>query len=239
MNHCLIFKVLSFLALLTCLLGMASFMTSHRVLAQNNLSTQKQHPLSSSSSDWTMFDVHNSHFNVQEHTLNTTNVSQLSLAWSTSLTPMSGGPTIEMVVVDGVVYTTASLPSGHNALIAVREQTGTLLWQRTLPSRDGPMGGHYYLCFADDLVYINAAGYLEAYTATTGTLRWRRAIAPEYGVNVEHGVLFVESSLDYPKGQSSVYALNASTGKTIWSAVLSQNLYSSSRCVVCKSCVHG
>lgn len=50
------------------------------------------------------------------------------------------------------------------------------------------------LWFADGLVSINDAGYLEAYTTTTGTVRWKRAIAPEYGSNAEDGVLYVESS---------------------------------------------
>ena len=228
MKHTLLIKVCSFLSLLTCLLGLASFMSSHSVFAQRNSLPPAQRFLSSGSSDWTMFDFHDSRFNAQERTLNTTNVSQLSLAWSTALTKMSGGPTIEMVVADGIVYTTSLRVSGHNALVAVREQTGTVLWQHTLPLKDGPMGGHYYLSFADGLVYLNGAASLEAYTAATGTLRWSRAIDPEYGINVEHGVLYVESSLGYPQGQSSVYALDAHTGKTLWSVVLAQNLYSSS-----------
>ena len=229
MKHFSLFKAFSFLACLTCLLGLVAGLTSHTVFAQqSHFLTQTQRPLASDSSDWTMFDLHNSRFNVQEHTLNTKNVSRLSLAWSTSLTSISSGPTIEMVVAHGVVYTAASLPSGHNALIVVSEQTGSVLWQQTLPARDGPIGGHYYLCSTDGLVYINDAGSLEAYTATAGTLQWQRAIAPEYGINVEHGVLYVESSLGYPQGQSSVYALNAHTGKTIWNVVLTQNLYSSS-----------
>ena len=214
------------LALLTCVLGSAVFVSTGAVFAQGERPpTPEEGSTPLTTSDWTMFDFHHSRFNASEQRLSRTNVSQLSLAWSHAT---GTGTTTEMVVASGIVYTTSPNTTTNAFLDALSEQTGQLLWQRALPSRNGPIGGRYYLSVADGLVYLNDGAFAEAYTAATGTPVWSRAIDPLYAMVIQDGVLYVQSMLGSPQGQSSMYALNAHTGKTLWSVILAQNLYSSS-----------
>jgi len=179
-----------------------------------------------------MFDFHHSRFNANEQTLSAANVSHLSLAWSiTPSTTAVGGPPTEMALANGIVYTTSPNATSNSSLDALDEKTGKFIWQRTLPSRNGPDGGIYYLAVATGLVYINDGSNAEAYNAATGAMVWSNSILPMYAMVIANGVVYTQSGLGFPNGQSSVYALNAKTGKTLWSVVLQQSLHSSSPAV--------
>src|SRR2546421_3198793 len=233
MKHSHHFKLLSLLSLLTCFFGTASLLSSQAVFAKAGHNNQPGVSWSTTiNSDWTMFDFHHSRFNANEQTLSTANVSHLSLAWSIRpSTTALGGPITEMVVANGIVYTTSPNATSNSSLDALNEQTGKFLWQRLLPSRNGPVGGRYYLTVANGLLYINDGSYAEAYNAATGTKIWSRSIVPWYAMVVVNGVVYVQSGLGYPNGQSSVYALNAQTGTTLWNVVLQQDLQSASPAV--------
>ena len=233
MKHSHLFKLLSLLSLLTCFFGTASLLSGQAAFARAGQHNQPGVSRSTTTnSDWTMFDFHHSRFNANEQTLSTANVSHLSLAWSiTPSTTAVGGPGTEMVVANGIVYTTSPNATSNSSLDALNEQTGKFLWQRVLPSRNGPGGGRYYLAVANGLLYINDGSYAEAYNAATGTKIWSRSIVPYYAMAIVNGVVYVQSGLGYPNGQSSVYALNAQTGSTLWNVVLQQDLNSASPAV--------
>jgi outer membrane protein assembly factor BamB len=227
-----VFRLFAVLSLLTCFFGTFSLISHHMAFAKTvqHLSSGKPGTFSSNS-NWTMFNVHHSRFNANETTLNPANVSKLALAWSVApSTSVVGGPSTELAVDNGVVYTAGPNTIPYNSIEALQANTGVILWQRGLPSRDGP-GGSYYLSVAAGLVYINDSSYAEAYDAATGTPVWSRAIMPEGAMVVDQGVIYVQSNLGYPKGQSSLYALNAKTGQTLWHVVLQQNLSSASPAV--------
>ncbi len=225
-----LFKVFSLLALLACFLGTVSAISHHAVFAQTaQLTLSVGSRPAAASSDWTMFNVHHSRFNAGEKTLSPSNVSDLSRAWSVAPSKnLEGGTSAELAVANGMVYTASPNSIPYNSLEALNEQTGKVLWQRGLVSRDG---GQYDLAVVDGLVYINDGPYAEAYNAATGTPVWSRNIAPEYAMVIDNGVVYVQSNLGYPKGQSSVYALNAKTGRTLWDVVVQQRLSSASPAV--------
>lgn len=178
-----------------------------------------------------MFNFHHTRFNANETKLSTANVSNISLAWSVAPSKSAvGGPSTELAVAHGVVYTAGPNTIPYNSIEALQAKTGTMLWQRGLPSRDGP-GRSYYLSVGAGLVYINDGSYAEAYDAATGSPIWSRAILPEGAMVVEQGVVYIQSNLGYPKGQSSLYALNAKTGKTLWHVVMQPILSSASPAV--------
>ena len=137
----------------------------------------------------------------------------------------------ELVVANGLVYTTTPKNTPKNMLDALNAHTGALVWQRELLSRNGPDGGRYYLSVVNGFLYINDGPSIDAYNAATGTLIWRRFIAPDEGMVVNQGVVYAESVLGAPQGQSSLYALNAQTGRTRWHVVLPQYLSSASPAV--------
>ena len=232
MKHSHLFKLLPLLSFLTCFFGIASLLSSQAVFAKAGQHNQPGVSWSTvTNSDWTMFDFHHSRFNANEHTLSTANVSHLSLAWSIKpSTTALGGPLTEMVVANGIVYTTSPNATSNDSLDALNEQTGKFLWHHILPS-SGAVGGRYYLTVVNGLLYINDGSYAVAYNAATGTKIWSRSIVPWYAMVVVNGVVYVQSGLGYPNGQSSVYALNAQTGTTLWNVVLQQDLHSASPAV--------
>lgn len=227
MKGSLSFKAISWLTLLTCVLGAIVFISSHAAFAQMGQAHNTQvSRTSATNSNWAMFDFHHTRFNTAESTLNRTNVSQLQLAWSVMPSQAIGGGT-EMVVANGILYTTSPNVSSNNSLDAFNTRTGQMVWQHILSSP----AGEYYLAVANGLVYVSDVSYVEAYDAATGKLVWSNAIEPTYAMVVENGVVYVESALGFPSGQSSVYALNAKTGKTLWNTVVPPDLHSSSPAV--------
>jgi outer membrane protein assembly factor BamB len=233
MKRSYLFKVLALLSLLLCFFGTVSGISHHAVFAQTAQHTPPgESQPAAANSDWTMFNLHHARFNINEKTLSPANVSSLARAWSVApSTSAVGGSSTELAVANGIVYTTSPNATSHNSLDALQEKTGTILWQRQLPSRNGPGGGGYFIAVAGGLVYLDDGPYAEAYNATTGAIIWSRAIAPENAMVVDNGVLYVQSELGYPKGQSSLYALDAQTGTTLWNVVMQQSLSSASPAV--------
>lgn len=106
--------------------------------------------------------AHSSQFTSLDQ-INTSNVSQLEVAWTY---PVSGNITFNPVIVDGVMYT---LGSG-NAVVALDAATGREIWNR--PNQGGVGGrGFNYWESADRsdrrLLYLNA-GHLTAINAVNG-----------------------------------------------------------------------
>jgi alcohol dehydrogenase (cytochrome c) len=156
--------------------------------------------------------------------INSSNVSQLGVAWSVPLTASTpvGAYATTPVVVDGVVYT-EDLDSN---VMAIQESTGTVLWTHDYNS---PNAGPDGVNVVGNTVYATTASAAVALNAATGAQLWSQTLisnstegidmAPGY----DNGTVYVStvpSNLDNaePPGDSGVlYALNAQTGATEWS----------------------
>lgn len=157
------------------------------------------------STNWPQFgfNVANTRFNNKETILSTSNVSQLTQAWS-----KSAGTSYNITspaVVKGVVYIT-----NGSYLYAFKASTGKLLWSINTNATNVLSAP----AVANNLIYLgvgtSTGGSLNAYT-TNGALVWQTATPNDVPYNnptVANGVVYV--------GGNSLYAFNATSGALLW-----------------------
>jgi outer membrane protein assembly factor BamB len=102
-----------------------------------------------------------------------------------------------------------------NGLLALRLQTGKVLWSKTYPAcfcmRSTPT-------FANGLLIVGAGGSaIAAYDATSGALRWSRTLSSGSGNSAEAWLPAVSGNVVYAGSMSGVAALDLRTGKLMWS----------------------
>jgi outer membrane protein assembly factor BamB len=189
--------------------------------------------------DWTdyKFDAANTGFNPLENVLNTSNVGDLQLAWSTS----TGQQIFSAVAVaNGFVY----VGSTDNHLYAMDTESGVVVWSfRTggdvddLAAGDGRVYAvsHDFNLYAVDAfsgalvwevpygtlfeepVDVDGVVYVgqDAFDAATGSLLWESTAPLQTSASVVGGVVYEGGSTGFV---GNVYALDAATGNVIWTA---------------------
>src|SRR5262245_46708610 len=104
--------------------------------------------------------------------INTSNVSQLQLAWSWTMGPGISEPT--PLIYNGIMY----LPSPTGLVQALNAATGELLWQF---KRDSPPRGYGMmrsLAIFEDKIYMPTNdAHIVALNAKTGALEWDHTVA--------------------------------------------------------------
>ena len=159
--------------------------------------------------NWAMqaFDQGLTGVNPYENVLTPTNVSQLTLYWSTHLNTNSFSSPVE---VNGIVYV-GSLDDNIYALDAT---TGTPLWRYYTGSwvLDAPtvMNGVVYFSSVDHKIY--------ALDAATGTLLWFFQTHERH--QIDYALLTIVNNVAYVVPDDGyLYALNAHTGSLLWQSM--------------------
>lgn len=158
------------------------------------------------STNWPQFGFNaaNTRFNNKETTLSTSNVSQLTQAWSKSAG--TGYGITAPAVVKGVVYIT-----NGSYLYAFKATTGKLLWSINTNATNGLAAP----AVANNLIYLgigtSTGASLNAYSTTNGALVWQTPTPNDVPYNnptIANGVVYV--------GGNSLYAFNATSGALLW-----------------------
>jgi outer membrane protein assembly factor BamB len=153
---------------------------------------------------------------VAHSTIASTNVSKLGMAWTIPLQGKgaTGVDVANPVIANGIAY----LQDGASNVLAVRYETGGVLWTHTYNSPDyGPNG----VTIANGRIYGVTASGVFALDAQTGQQVWSNTQLATGQVNfdiapqVANGKVFVSSALTF--GGGIIYALDAATGATLWS----------------------
>jgi outer membrane protein assembly factor BamB len=160
--------------------------------------------------------------------INSTNVSQLKLAWKIPVTGVKGlyGVFASTPVFgsNGIVY----LQDLSDSVYAVNVKTGKQIWKYTVPPGDTNGEGPNGVTLVDGTVYATNNRQVFALQAATGEQLWKTAnladasgptlkagqgfnIAPQ----VVDGKVFLSTSGQLHGGVA--YALDAKTGKVLWS----------------------
>ena len=154
--------------------------------------------------------------------INSSNVSQLGVAWCVPIAPANAYATTP-VVVNGVVYTQDLLSN----VLAISLATGKVLWTHTYNS---PNGGPDGVNVAGGVVYgaTNHAAF--ALDAATGSQLWSRTLIgnDHEGIDMtpgyNNGTVYVSTVPVNPTvgeylggGKATLWALNAATGAPEWS----------------------
>jgi polyvinyl alcohol dehydrogenase (cytochrome) len=197
--------------------------------------------------DWPMHGANSSNTASNASTISTSNVSSLTLAWTTQT---GGDVSARAAVVNGVAY----FPDWAGNINAVNASNGTVIWSKQLSSY-GLAGGTYSRtspAVANGVVYIGTqfnpsgpTGWLLAIDATTGNLDWkmqpeRSGVSPVITASpvVSGGVVYVgmTSNEEFIAGELSTYvccsdrgsvaAVNASTGELLWKTYTVPDKYS-------------
>jgi alcohol dehydrogenase (cytochrome c) len=161
--------------------------------------------------------------------INSTNVKALVPAWVLSFGgEKQRGQEAQPLVVDGVIYTTAS----YSRLFAVDAKTGQKLWEYDAPLPEGIMpccdvinrGAAVY----GDLIYFGTLdAKLVALNRATGKVVWRKTVEDYQGGSsitsapiVVHGKIIVTPAGGEFGVVGRVVALDANTGDEVWSRPL-------------------
>jgi outer membrane protein assembly factor BamB len=201
---------------------------------------------SSTSTNWPMHGFNHNHTNYNPHetTINPGNVSQLTLAWSQSISAST-----EPIVANNVLYVGSI---DHN-VYAFNATTGAKLWSFQTKgyvfTEPAVVNGVLYVGSDDHNVYaLNAStgaklwsfatgnsvrgspnvvngvvyitsidGFAYALNAQTGAQLWKTSIGFDYDSSptVAHGMVFVTATNRYVT-ITRLYALNATTGAVVW-----------------------
>ncbi|HEY1778627.1 MAG TPA: PQQ-binding-like beta-propeller repeat protein [Solirubrobacteraceae bacterium] len=136
----------------------------------------------------------------------------LSQAWSDTLPGAVSYP----LVVNGVVYVTASVASGYGTtLYAIEQATGATLWTHALGGTYNFSGLAYD---AGQIFTINFGGQLTAFNASTGATDWVLALSGQTAFSsaptAANGYVYVAGA----GTGGTVYAVSESTGALAWTA---------------------
>src|SRR5712691_12074596 len=157
---------------------------------------------------WRGFQFTNTHLGVNpyETQIGLTNVSTLTLAWSTEL---SGGMEEQPVVGTRYVYVGTNVTDSFGGgFYALNRATGKIVWQWHDPPGQG--GAAFGLALSKDerVLYAGSVDALRAFDAATGTVLW--TIPGGAGKpTLSHGAI-------YDGLGSTMYAVEAATGKHLW-----------------------
>jgi len=145
----------------------------------------------------------------------------LKQAWSDSLPGAVSYP----LIVNGVVYVTASVSSGYGTtLYAIEQATGATLWSRAL-------GGTYFfsgLAYdAGQVFTVNFDGQLTAFNASTGARDWSVALPGQSSFTspptAANGFVYVGGA----GGGGTLYAVSEASGAIAWMASVENGDHSS------------
>ena len=184
------------------------------------------------------FDPCHSGYNPWEFILNSSNVSNLVLDWSSYIGPIAQStPT----AANGKVYiATAYERQGPQYLYAFDARSGTLIWTFE-ENANGPVGSS--AAVAGGVVYYGGNPGLYALNATTGVPIW--SIPTESFVTspvIADGVVYAEwQSGSGNNVTGALYAVNAANGAIIWKhsfATLAGDLYSETAPAVANGIVY-
>jgi outer membrane protein assembly factor BamB len=162
-----------------------------------------------SPADWTQFHRDNmQRWNPYETVLGVGNVGSLQLKWENPIASVTLNTGSSPTVVNGVVYV-GSGPYGTNAVYALNDSTGGILWSYTtggsVITSPAVVNGVVYVGSDDNNFYaLNASTGAKLWSYTTAGGVWSSPA-------VANGVVYIGSE------DNNVYALNASTGAKLWS----------------------
>jgi len=163
--------------------------------------------------------------------INSSNVSQLGVAWCVPIAPANAYATTP-VVVNGVVYTQDLLSN----VMAISLATGQVLWTHNYDSRNGGPDG---VNVAGRVVYAATDSAAVALDAATGKQLWSRTLIgnDHEGIDMtpgyDHGTVYVSTvpvnastGVTYGGGGRAVlWALNARSGAPEWKWDEAQDLW--------------
>jgi outer membrane protein assembly factor BamB len=162
--------------------------------------------------NWSQFGFtpDNVRFNPYETVLSTSNVGDLTLKWSHTLT--GNGSYSVPVVVDGVVYV-----GGGERLYAFKAGTGADLWN----VKFGAGASSAPPAVANGIVYVVVQkNSVWALKASTGAKLWKYSSKdPVEGLTLADGVVYAGA------GDSAVFALDGKTGKALWTYATESGIY--------------
>jgi outer membrane protein assembly factor BamB len=174
--------------------------------------------------DWPMFgfDLQQDHFNSVESTLSTSNVSNLTQAWSAST---QTGLNPEPVVANGIVYVTAASTT-TSTIYAFNATTGAKVGEYQLPGSPNPpySFGTNNVAVDSGTVYaaagykfynhgvLNEGGILYAFSANLGTPLWSITLPYAFTTpKVTNGIIYI-GTIDH-----GFYAYKVSDQSLAWS----------------------
>ncbi len=138
-----------------------------------------------------------------------------SLAWHSLLNGYQPACTNQAcyLLQDTVISPGTEQAREHFAVLALRESSGKLLWQRTIPLQGNASGSDAILAVFGQHLYLGVvAHWLDAMSTLDGTLLWQRAVGLPLGERLleANGVVYTPDDL-------SIDALNAHDGTRLWS----------------------
>jgi outer membrane protein assembly factor BamB/tRNA A-37 threonylcarbamoyl transferase component Bud32 len=147
------------------------------------------------------YNLQHTHYNPNETTINASNVSQLTLDWTASVSTYASP-----VYANGIVY----VPGYNGSLYAFNANTGGTLWVTPLSTS----WINITVAVAGGIVYVGTDdGKLNALNASTGAILWT-STANNVFVNsspaLANGIVYIGTD------NGTFYAFNATTGATLW-----------------------
>ena len=148
-----------------------------------------------------------------------------SIAWTYTLPQFSAGPYAsvnlpsEVVVSDGIIYANSA-----NHMYVLTAQTGTLLWQKTLPGNsNSSIQAGAVLTVDQDLLSIASGNSAQpstfyALNKQNGQIIWQHSIGDNNTFTVSNGVVYLEQSPTSAYGPGAIVALRESDGQQLWSS---------------------
>ncbi len=149
------------------------------------------------------YDTQHTHYNPNETTINTSNVSQLALAWTASIQTYAAP-----IYANGIVY----VPDFYGKVYAFNANTGATLWVTTVSIN----WNNSAVAVAGGTVYVgDGDGKLDALNAKTGTILWTIQAHGSFSSSnnsptVANGVVYIGAD------HGIFYAINATTGAILW-----------------------
>ncbi|HZU01780.1 MAG TPA: PQQ-binding-like beta-propeller repeat protein [Ktedonobacteraceae bacterium] len=160
-------------------------------------------PPPSANSNGAMFgyDLQHTHYNPNETSINASNVSQLTLAWTASVSTYASP-----VYANGIVY----VPGFNGSLYAFNATTGATLWVTSLSTS----WINTTVAVAGGIVYVGCDdSNLYALNASTGAILWAKNANNSFVFSspaVANGILYLGTD------NGTFYAFNATTGAPLW-----------------------
>jgi outer membrane protein assembly factor BamB len=124
-----------------------------------------------------------------------------------------------LVVSDGIVYANSA-----NHMYVLNAQTGTLLWQKTLPGNNSStQAGAILLAVDQDLLSVVSGNSAQpstfyALNKQNGQIIWHHSMGYNHTFTVSNGVVYLEQSPTSAYGPGAIVALHESDGQQLWSA---------------------
>lgn len=147
------------------------------------------------------YNLQHTHYNAHEVTINASNVSQLTLDWTASVSTYASP-----VYANGIVY----VPGFNGSLYAFNANTGTTLWVTPLSAA----WINTTAAVAGGVIYVGSDnGKLYALNASTGAILWTSTANNSFvdsSPAVANGIVYTGTD------NGTFYAFNATTGAILW-----------------------